>query len=1222
MSARSASAFGFSRMIAVSNSKGEPRMDFQLWRVMFGFELRYWLRSMMFYVFLAIIALLAFMTTSSDNVSVGGKSENTLLNAGHSIQMYYAVFGLLTGAMVTAFVNAAASRDFSSGMHPIIFSQPVNKWPFLLGRFCGATLIAMLPMLGVTLGILVSQINPLNDPERFGPTIWGAHLWSWPVFVIPNTLLTAALIFAVAVWTRNTAASFLAVLLLLVGYIISGQLIDSLEQEGIAAMLDPFGLGTFELTTKYWTAAEKNVQYVTLSGWLLWNRILWMSVSLVVLAVAGWRFQFAERQRSGRRQLNDVFEPVVKPMPVVTITSGPLTTWQQFWSQWRLDFWGVIRSSIFVVVILFALLNTLTSLMFVDDGMFGLSSLPVTYRVIDVIRGSMYVFLLAVITFFAGALVWKERESRLDDVVDALPQPTWITYAAKLAALTLVVLAVLGVGALAGVGIQAIKGYTRFQPQVYAIELFGWDFVQMFCLMVLALLAHIISPNKYVGYFAFIVFVMLNTFGWSLLEWESRMFQYGLLPRYVYSDMFGWDPYLPGLFWFSVYWLLFALGLIVVSVLAWQRGRETGWRQRLGELFIRWRGGLRWASLAVAGAWAAVAIWVGYNTMYLNRWTTAAQLENRQVQYEEKFKHLEGVVQPRVTKILYEIDIYPEQRAIELRGTETLINRSSEPIEKLYFNLAPDYQTSIEVPGGKVLEDLPELYYSIYQLETPLSPGGELTIRYQVKSATQGFENSVSNEQVVQNGTFFNNQIAPQLGYQTRRELTNRNERRRRGMTPPRAMPVFEPENVEARQNHYLGTLSDWVDVESIISTSADQIAVGPGSLVEQWTKDGRRFFKYRLDHPSINFYSFISARYEVAQRTWNDVAVEVYYHPEHRWNVDKMLRSIQMSLEYCSREFGPYRHKQARIIEFPRVGSFAQAFPGTMPYSEGIGFIADLKSKDDIDMVYYVVAHEMAHQWWAHQVIGANMQGATLLSETLAQYSALMIMEREYGRDMMRKFLKYEMDNYLQGRGGELLREQPLVKVESQQGYIHYQKGSVVMYQLKEMIGEAKVNTALRSLIDRFGYAGPPYPTAQDLISALREQMTPDMHYLLEDLFERITLYDNRLKGATYRELADGKYEVKLNLSCQKLVVDEQQQENPVPMNDWIEIGAFAAPPVGSSFGDTLYRQRVQLTAGDHELKFVVDQVPHRVGVDPFYLLIDRMPEDNLQKPIVDSAQ
>ena len=85
---------------------------------------------------------------------------------------------------------------------------------------------------------------------------------------------------------------------------------------------------------------------------------------------------------------------------------------------------------------------------------------------------------------------------------------------------------------------------------------------------------------------------------------------------------------------------------------------------------------------------------------------------------------------------------------------------------------------------------------------------------------------------------------------------------------------------------------------------------------------------------------------------------IEVYYHADHKWNVPNMLQSIHDSLDYYSKAFGPYRHKQARIIEFQRTSTFAQAFPGTMPYSEGIGFIADISDDDDIDMVYYVVAH------------------------------------------------------------------------------------------------------------------------------------------------------------------------------------------------------------------------------------------------------------------------
>jgi aminopeptidase N len=129
-----------------------------------------------------------------------------------------------------------------------------------------------------------------------------------------------------------------------------------------------------------------------------------------------------------------------------------------------------------------------------------------------------------------------------------------------------------------------------------------------------------------------------------------------------------------------------------------------------------------------------------------------------------------------------------------------------------------------------------------------------------------------------------------------------------------------------------------------------------------------------------------------------------------------------------CTRpRFHPNPFKQARILEFPTYANFTQAFAGTIPYSEGIGLVTrlpDTGAADKIDMVTYVTAHEIAHQWWGHQVIGAEQQGPTLLSETFAQYSALLVMERLYGREQVRKFLKYELDRYLRARGGKLIED------------------------------------------------------------------------------------------------------------------------------------------------------------------------------------------------------
>ena len=947
----------------------------------FRFEVSYWRRGFMLYIFILVNALLVLAAVSSDNVRIGGSLENTHRNAPHVIQTFYATMGLVCCLMTAAFVNSAASRDFAYNTNGIIFSKPIGKLSYLMGRFWGSTLIAVLPLLGVSIGVLLGKGMPWVDVERWGPVNWGAHLWAILIFALPNTIFLASIIFAIAVWTRSTIASFLGVIVLLVGYSVAESLLGNLENLQIAKLADPFGIRTFALETRYWTVAEKNSQYMTLTGMMLWNRLIWFGAGMLILAVSCWRFTFAERTtRVARKETTP--EPTIRAargIPVAVAHGGFGTSMYQMRSQIRIDFFSTIRSSVFIVIAVFALVNTGAALLLSAGQGFGLSSLPVTYQMIDLIRGSMYLFLIAIITFFGGVLVWKERDARLDDVFDALPHPTWIMYIGKTISLTLIVAILLTIGWFAGVATQAINGYTRFQSELYVTELLGVDLFRMFTLIVLAMIAHIMAPNKYLGYFFFIVLLIADTFVWIMLDMETKLVNFGSLPTYIYSDLYHFAPFKTSLLAFMGYWLLFS-GLIgVVSILLWQRGRETRLVSRLKTALFRWKGPIRLTSIVIAIAWLSTGAWAYYNTKILNTFLTSDQQEKLQVDYEKTFKaEHDGAIQPRVTTIRYTIDLEPEKRALMLKGEQTIVNKSSEPISKMYLNLADGYETTVAIDRAKLVEEFKPLNYQIYEFNPPLMPTESVAMSYTVSYAAKGFENNVRRTDIVQNGTFFNNQICPQIGYQSQVELQNRNDRKKYGLGEPRVMPELEPENMTARSNTYISNSSDWVDVETIISTSPDQIAVAPGSLLKSWEENGKRYFHYKVDHPSLNFYSFISAKYEVARDEWNGVQTEVYYHPEHKWNVPNMMSSIHKSLDYYTTNFGPYRHKQARIVEFPRVATFAQAFPGTMPYSEAIGFIADIKDEDDIDMVYYVVAHEMAHQWWAHQVVGASMQGAT----------------------------------------------------------------------------------------------------------------------------------------------------------------------------------------------------------------------------------------------------
>ncbi len=1192
------------------------------------FEFRYWLRSWMLWVFFFVIALMIFGATSSDQIIVGNALGNTYHNAPFVIENYYSFLCLLTLLMTVAFVNSAASRDFAYNTQQIVFSTPLNRLDFLTGRFLGSALIAVIPMLGASVGIFFGKWMPWADPERWGPVNWQAHLYGILVFALPNTLLIAAIIFVIAVLTRSTVTAFLGGLVLLSAYGVGQALTTDLRHETAAALLDPLAIRTFILATKYWTVAEKNTRVTGFSGLLLWNRLIWLSASALIFVFGASRFRFEESEgRRWRRRAKHKPEDETQPDRIVAapVSATPMFGFSahlaQFLGTLRLEFASLVKSTSFLVITAAALLNTVPSLILNATEGYGNTSFPVTYKLLELIQGTLYLFLVAMITYYAGVLAWRERDARIDEIHDAAPSREWTAYLAKLSALLGSVALIMGAAMLAGILVQVFSGYTRYQFGLWFTEVYVIDFSSFVFLAVLAFFIHVLSPNKYVGYFAFIAFVIANVFVWRPLHVATHLVQFGSTPDTTYSDFFGFEPYWESWTWFTIYWLLFCGVLAVLTVAFWPRGRDTDWKARLRVACQRLKGGLGRTSAACALLFVLCGAWIFYNTKILNTLLSQEDRDAAAAGYEKTYKKYEGIPQPRVASVRYVIDLVPERREMTMRGDEIIVNRTANPISELHLTLDADLSSTTSIDGAKLKLDDKRLHYRIYNLDPPMQPGEQRHLRFTVEKRSRGFENNVTFLEVAENGTFFNSGIAPQIGYQSGNELTDRNTRKRHGLKEKELMPALERDCTEHCMNNYISNNSDWVEVETVISTAPDQIAIAPGSLVRTWYANGRRFFSYKLDHVALNFYSWLSARYTVQRANWNGIRIEVYYLKEQPWNVPKMIRSVKKSLDYYTRNFGPYPNKEARIIEFPRIASFAQSFPGTMPYSESIGFIANLKNPDDIDMVFYVVAHEMAHQWWAHQVVGANMQGATMLSETQAQYSALMVMEHEYGRDQMRKFLKYEMDNYLRNRGRELLKEEPLMKVESEQGYIHYRKGSVVMYYLKEMIGEDAINRALRSVLGKYGYAPPPYPASYSLVDAFSRETPPQYAYLRKDLFEDITLFSNRALSAIARKRSDGKYDVTLEAEAHKFRADAKGNEREVPVDDWIDIGAFAKPAKGRKYGDTLYRQRVHMRTGKSTYTFTVDREPDQAGIDPFLLLIDRVPADNLKAVSVENG-
>jgi ABC-2 type transport system permease protein len=336
-------------------------------------------------------------------------------------------------------------------------------------------------------------------------------------------------------------------------------------------------------------------------------------------------------------------------------------------------------------------------------------------------------------------------------------------------------------------------------------------------------------------------------------------------------------------------------------------------------------------------------------------------------------------------------------------------------------------------------------------------------------------------------------------------------------------------------------------------------------------------------------------------------VALEVYYDARHAWNVRTMLDTAKKGLELYGREFGPYALPYYRIAEYARYRSNVQAGVGTIAYSEGSGFMTDLRGSADLD---YATLHELAHQWWGN-VYGARMQGRQLLNEGLAQYSTLMAYRTYAPSAVTRRLFAGLHRGYLDARSNETRDEQPIVKTEDQ-GYISYNKAPLALFALESAIGPDAVNGALRAYYTRFVDKPAPFPTSRDLIDELRHAAGDEYQGLITDLFERITLYDSGVTAATVRPVGD-EFDVTMDLTGRQFDATGNGDEREVPLDTWFQIAVFPQSDRDVSELEPLYLARHKLRSGPQRITVRVPRRPGSVGVDPFHLMIDRQRDNNL---------
>ncbi len=842
-------------------------------------ELKYWLKTPMIWIFMFINVVFTFSSTISDNLVIGSNAANVFKNAPYQIQLFYIIVPIFFLLMTTAFMNATANRDFQYGMYQFIFSSPISKRDYFFGKFIGALIVSIIPMLGLSIGALlapvIAPILPFAAPaERFGEIYLSAHFQGLIAFGIPNVFISGVLLFSLAIIFRSTIVSFIGAMMILVMYGISDGLTKDIKNEWIANLLDPFGARPFEIMTKYFTPSEKNYSIVMLEGDLLINRLVWVGIGLLILVLVYFRFSFnaqKEKVKKIKENQKKILAPAITSFSFSSANAGKFSLFT-LWRLVRFETKSIIKSPTYIIIMILGLILLIVNLATLT-GSFGTSYYPVTYIVADTIAGSYLIFMYAFIIFYTGVLVWKERDAKINEIQDATPIQTGMLFTSKVIAIMLSIALVLAFSILLGVIAQTLYGYTRYEIGVYVKSLLLIRLSGYFFMIVLSLLFHYLINNRYIAWFAFAAFIIINSFIWGALEINTNMVSFPSRPNVTFSDMNGFGPFIPGMSWFTLYWTLFCLVLCFVITKFYIRGKEEQFSSRWTAAKARLKHRKLPLLLSII-LFALCAGFIYYNTQVLNTYDSPKDGENMQVDYEKNFKKYENIVQPRYYKFNYDIAIFPEDRSVTANIEAWAKNISNQPISELHFTM-PGLTDSIKlnIPDSKLKMKDKRLYYRIYTLDKPLAPQDSIKIDIKLWKITEGFENEVSFKQLTHNGTFFNNaDLLPTFGYNKDYEISDKNLRIKRKLPKRERMPKLDDNNMAARANTYISNDSDWVDVNTVISTSDDQIAIAPGSLIKQWKADGRNYFNYKLDQKALNFYSFISAKYEVAKRKWNGI--------------------------------------------------------------------------------------------------------------------------------------------------------------------------------------------------------------------------------------------------------------------------------------------------------------------------------------------------------------
>ncbi|MCJ8270206.1 MAG: ABC transporter permease, partial [Psychrosphaera sp.] len=405
---------------------------------------------------------------------------------------------------------------------------------------------------------------------------------------------------------------------------ISGNLILSADAGILGVLADPFGFELFVDISRYWTVPEKNNNILAFSGVLMHNRLLWLTIGLLVLwffgrltatltvndhSVKTSKSETGSKKEKINKTLPDKTIPNQQPLNTavnhkIDVTSNQNVLLPQLLARIRFEVKQVIFDPAFYILCGTVLIFLMTMMITMPHGMFDNTVWPLTHVMVETSRKALGALSLIVITYYSGEIIWRENHSKIGDIVDSLPVKNVSFWLSKLVAMFVVLLILIVSTVLLLITYQVARGYGNALGYAdlgqYAISMFYFTLLPWFMMAVVAFLCQVLSPNKYIGMFLFVLFIIAD-FALSPLGLGHNLFRFSHSPSWSYSDMNGYGQAIVTHSWYMLYWGALTVVLAVLSYGLWQRGPQQTLKVRIGllryqmiSLHERWYGAVYW----------------------------------------------------------------------------------------------------------------------------------------------------------------------------------------------------------------------------------------------------------------------------------------------------------------------------------------------------------------------------------------------------------------------------------------------------------------------------------------------------------------------------------------------------------------------------------------------------------------------------------------------------